>query len=210
MHFDKNEVNLTGTVVSEVCDAFENLGVKFKRFYIETARHSGVKDTLLVVSKENTLPEGITVGSRVTINGEFRIYAHSFDFIDTKNAYVVYALSCVESDSDVDVNEVELIGYPCKVKPIRGTNSGRSLREVVIAVNKYFLSHDGKEHSKAYYINCLSWANSLYFFDKVVPTDLIRIKGRLQSRDFKKAGDSKVQTAYEVSISAVDRFTEDE
>lgn len=209
MHFDKNFVKLTGEIVSDITVAYEHQGIKFVNFYLASKRLSETKDVLLVVAKSAVIPEGVGKGSRVSLTGDYRVYQNRFSNITSRNAYVVYTTDIELDATGVDVNEIDIIGYPVSVKPVRSTATGRSLREVVIATNKYFTKADGSSRSKSYYINCIAWSNAISFFEDTDPSELIEVKGRIQSRPFKKAGDDAEHVAYEVSISTVNDFVPD-
>lgn len=207
MHFDKNLVKVTGEVVSEVMFAYEYQGISFVSFFVEPKRLSGAGDKLLVVAKKSVIPDTLAQGVKVSLEGSFRIYQNRFDCVSTRNAYVVYTSDIeIVDDATPDVNEITIVGYPVSVKDVRSTATGRSLREVVVATNKYYTKADGRVHSKAYYINCISWSNTLGFFNTVQADELIEIKGRIQSRTFTRNGEDREFIAYEVSVNTAEKF----
>lgn len=209
MHIDKNCIEVVGTIVSDIEDAYEYKGIKMKRFYVESKRLTGTSDTLLVIVKERNLPDSIKKGTRVSIAGEIRCYANKFDFVKTKTVYAVFAKDITKTSAETDSNFVTLIGYPVLVREERRTLSGCILREVVVAVNSYFNLKNGKEMNKSQYINCIARNRAVSFFEAVEPTTPVEIKGRFQSRNYTKPNSSDVYTVYEVAISAVCEASEE-
>lgn len=203
MHLDKNLVTLQGEVISEVTQARELKGVRFVTFFVGVKRLSGYVDKLLVLAKDAVVPKGITVGTRVSIKGQFRVYRNFLDFVKTRYAYVVYSTDMQITEDTQDINEIELVGFPVKIDKVRSTQTGRSLRDVVIVANNYFRHSDGSEASKSNYLNCLAWSNTMSVFDNLSADTYIGVSGRIQSRPFKKADDPNDYVAYEISIGRV-------
>ena len=73
---------------------------------------------------------------------------------------------------------------------------GEKIADLLIAVNRAY--------NKSDYIPCIAWGRNARFVKNLAVGEKIALTGRIQSREYTKKineTDSKVMTAYEVSVS---------
>ncbi|NYC93674.1 single-stranded DNA-binding protein [Clostridium acetobutylicum] len=91
-------------------------------------------------------------------------------------------------------------------KPVyRTTPFGREISDMLLAVNR--------SYNKSDYIPTIAWGRNSRFCETLKVGDNIRIWGRLQSREYQKKVNEKdtvKKTAYEVSISKMERVGDEE
>ena len=76
------------------------------------------------------------------------------------------------------------------------TPLGREIADVLLAVNRTYKKSD--------YIPCILWGRNAKFCEKAEIGSMIRINGRIQSRNYEKKqndGTTVSKVAYEVSVS---------
>lgn len=109
----------------------------------------------------------------------------------------VLVISCALQKGDIqEDNYVYLEGYICKKPVFRITPQGKKITDVIIAVNSF---------KKSAYIPCIAWNNNALELSKYNIGDSLKIKGRIQSREYLKMYSDNLEqaekkTAYEVSI----------
>ena len=186
-----NKIYLQG-IVSELEFSHEYKGEKFYSFILSSNRLSGVADVLPCVASEVNLPyiyEGKTVG----IRGEVRTRNVE---VDGKRHLEIYVFvketgTCGEEDTDY----VELQGFICKQPILRNTPLGRTICDVILAVNRPTEQSD--------YIPCIFWGRQALRVAEMEVGKEISITGRLQSREYVKQnlfGEVETKTAYELSV----------
>ena len=102
-------------------------------------------------------------------------------------------------------NRVCLVGTICKHPIYRKTPLGREVADILLAVNRAY--------GKSDYIPCLCWGRDAKWIQFLEAGQLLRIKGRIQSREYqKKLGEDEIQTrtAYEVSVQEVEVYEDEE
>ena len=111
----------------------------------------------------------------------------------------------IKEDENLDTtNEVELIGHICKKPIYRKTPFGREIADLLVAVNR--------PYGKSDYLPCIAWGRNARFSENLEVGQVIRIVGRMQSRQYtKELSDGKVEEriAYEVSIGTLELPQED-
>ena len=73
---------------------------------------------------------------------------------------------------------------------------GREIADVLIAVNRTYRKSD--------YIPCILWGRNAKYCDTLKVGDLVKLSGRIQSRNYEKKlpdGTTIKKTAYEISVS---------
>ncbi len=155
----------------------------------------------------------ITPGKKIQVIGQFRSYN---TYANNKNRLVltVFAKSIevlenqeaeITASKDFISNEVILIGYICKDPIFRQTPFGREITDLLIAVNRAY--------NKSDYIPCIAWGRNARFCAKMPVGTEVYIIGRIQSRKYEKKyedGTSEQRVAYEVSISNIEQYNEEE
>ena len=112
---------------------------------------------------------------------------------------------CVSAPGDgrLVVNQVDTTANICKKPVLRKTPLGRTLCEICVAINGYRRSE---------YISCISWRDLAVKASEWKVGTKVRLKGRMQSRDYwKKQSDGSYvrKTAYEVSVIAVEEIKDE-
>jgi len=185
-----NNVIISGKVATPLMIDHEYEHESFYQFILEVQRASGTPDFIPVIISyrliDNTKDK---VGKYVTIKGQFR----SFNSKDESKIHLLLYIFPIEIEFTDDLyyrNEIELCGTICKKPIIRGTPQGRTITDVMLAVNRLY--------DKSDYIPCIAWGRNAHYVSNMdVGTEIV-ISGRIQSREYLK--NNQVKTAYEVSI----------
>lgn len=204
-----NRVTMCGTISSKPTFNHEVYTEKFYNFNVEIKRLSENTDTIRCVISDRLVDVSkFDEGSQVKITGKLRTFNERKG--ENGKAFLqVYVF--VDSIEDVEevktLNNVYLDGFVCKKPTYRNTASGREITDVLVAVNR--------PYGKSDYIPCICWGrDARYVSSEVEVGQPIRIKGRIQSRDYiKRISDTETitKTAYEVSASVVETcFKEEE
>lgn len=198
---ENNKVIIAGTVSSEPEFSHEVYDEMFYTFMLDTPRLSETKDVIKVTISEKFLArDGIVLGDRVVIHGQFRSY-NNFTNVGNRLILTVFVrdISRVEEGEDRNLNSINLNGYICKKPVYRTTPFGREIADILLAVNR--------SYNKSDYIPCIAWGRNAKFAEYLNIGDNVIIKGRIQSREYqKKLSETEVESkiAYEVSVSALE------
>lgn len=195
---ENNVIEIGGKVISEMEFSHEIYEEKFYKFYIETKRMSEYTDKLPIIISERLFDlENLKICDMVHIFGQFRSYNQ---LVDGKSKLVlsIFAKEIEKSDDEnlVTLNDANFIGYICKKPIYRVTPLGREIADVLLAVNRTYKKSD--------YIPCILWGRNAKFCEKAEIGTMIKINGRIQSRNYEKKHDDGTVTskvAYEVSVS---------
>lgn len=87
-----------------------------------------------------------------------------------------------------------LSGALCKRPVVRRTPLGRSICDLLLAVNRAY--------GRADYLPCIAWGSLAACCGRMSVGDRLRLEGRLQSRQYRKVvdGEEVTRVAYEVSV----------
>ncbi len=203
-NLSNNDVELCGTVESELSFSHEVYGEGFYQFYINVPRLSDISDKINITISERLLQNiNIEIGMLVCINGQFRSYNN---YSDSGNRLIltVFARDIITDDSVLgkNPNHIFLNGFLCKKPVYRTTPFGREITDILVAVNRAY--------NKSDYIPCIAWGRNARFSSALEVGENIKIWGRIQSRDYQKKLDETnviTKTAYEVSISKMEIFS---
>lgn len=195
---ENNNVQIGGEIVKLPEFSHEVFEEKFYKFEIKTKRLSEYDDILPVIVSERLVNvDDINLGDMVVINGQFR----SYNLQTEARSKLVLSIFVKEIEFTDDVNcltlnDANLIGYICKEPIYRKTPLGREIADVLVAVNRTYRKSD--------YIPCILWGRNAKYCDTLKVGDLVKLSGRIQSRNYeKKLPDGTVikKTAYEISVS---------
>ena len=188
-----NKIKLAGTIESEITVFTKTKNGNLLEFYVSSKRNSGVEDTLRVLAKEE-LFVGYEKGDKIFISGEVKtrnkdghllIYIYAKEISDRK-----------ERDMDI----VEIDGFICSKKPIRTTTlTEQKIMDLMLSVN----NENGSS-----YIPCIFWNKMAENFKDVEVGTELKLKGRLQSREYAKVLNEtqfEIRTAYELSVFDVEK-----
>lgn len=201
-----NTITVTGRIKSEYTFSHEVYGEGFYTFMLETSRLSETTDLLPVTISERLIDkEKLILNSIVSITGQIRSYNN---FSEKKNKLILTIFAKdIEFLYDLinkNPNQASLNGFICKPPVYRTTPFGREIADILLAVNR--------SYNKSDYIPCIAWGRNAKFAGNLNVGDNINILGRMQSRNYqKKLEDGEIieKTAYEVSISKIEKIVEE-
>lgn len=194
---DLNRIRLHGRLEAAPVLSHKNHGVAFYLFPLAVARLSGVEDRLHVV-----LPDGLlsqlgppVLGQEVTVAGEVRTF-NNRSGPGSKLVISTFARSVLPC-SGPDENRLELTGTLCKPPALRSTPLGRTICDMILAVNR--------RYSRADYLPCIAWGSLALQCSQLQTGDALWLDGRLQSRTYLKTIGETTQerTAFEISITCL-------
>lgn len=187
----KNQVLVQGEVVSNFELLNEIQGEKFYTFKFSVKRESGLCDVLNVNISERKL-DIATLSNYLTIQGEVRTKNYEEDGRNRLSVYI-FAKDVFINDTQEMSNDVELTGFICKQPIYRITPAKREICDLMLAVNRTTYKSD--------YIPCIAWGRNAQYAAELLVGTPITVKGRIQSREYQKNGQTKV--AYELSINEI-------
>ncbi len=202
-----NEVELTGTVESDLKFNHEVYGEGFYSFVIRVMRLSDISDLINVTISERLLQDfSLSKGDLITVNGQFRSY-NNYTESGNKLMLTVFARDISinpEEGKLKNPNNIFLNGFLCKKPVYRTTPFGREITDLLIAVNRAY--------NKSDYIPCIAWGRNARYAGNLEVGENIKIHGRIQSRDYQKKiseTETITKTAYEISISKMETVSKD-
>lgn len=165
-------------------------GKEIWTFRLRNYRFSGTQD-LINIHMEYT--DDLFDGNRVVIEGDVRTMIHG-----GKVHVYVFGRTIEPFNEEDDINFCQGLGIVCKKGIVRDTPAGKKLIDFTLMSNS--------EYRKDY-IPCIAWfgvANSINDLDTC---SSLWISGRLQSRNYEKCIDGKMETltAFELSVSKINK-----
>ena len=188
---ENNNVTLSGFISDEAKYSHTKNGTYYYNTVISIARLSEKFDHIpLVIPGKLILP---VMGDYVSIKGRF---VSQNQRKNGKNTLVLYVLVDELSLSDnIHFNDVAMLhGFICKEPYYRKTPLGKTLCDVLLAVND-----DGKSN----YIPTIFWGIHASWTRHLPVGTELKVEGRIQSREYLKKyddGTSETKTAYELSV----------
>jgi single-stranded DNA-binding protein len=201
---NNNEVELLGTVESDLSFSHEVYGEGFYKFILDVPRLSDISDKISVTVSERLLTDiNLTIGQTIFVSGQFRSY-NNYSQSGNKLILTVFARDIVTDQitEEKNPNHIFLNGFLCKKPVYRTTPFGREITDILIAVNRAY--------NKSDYIPAIAWGRNARFASTLEVGENVKIWGRIQSRDYQKKIDEEnvvTKTAYEISISKMDIST---
>ena len=195
-----NSVELVGTIVGEPKYNHEVLGEKFYKGYIGVCRKSNYVDNIPFIVSSRLVDVGtLKIGMCIRVYGEYHSYNRKvLECEKSKLDLFVFCSEIDEVKNTHEINDILLNGYICKEPIYRETPLGRQVCDLLIAINGTY--------GKSQYIPCICWGrNALYSSSLKVGTK-IKLKGRIQSREYNKKLDEEMnekRIAYEVSVCSI-------
>ena len=201
---ETNKAVFSGRVLSTPRYLTESHDNKIYEFEMESTRNSGIEDRV-TVNCPSYLTEGIEKGDFIKVVGEFRSYNKRISEEKSKLILTLFAQDICDENL-VYENEITLDGYICKPTKFRTTPFGREIADALIAVNR--------GNGRSDYIPCIFWGHQAKFLhNKCQVGDGVKLSGRIQSREYQKYledGSAVTHTAYEVSVRAFEKKTEEQ
>ena len=195
-----NMIFLRGRLAAAPAFSHNNRGVDYLVFPLSVRRLSGAEDRLnIVASREqlsSLLPEA---GSPLTVRGEVRTF-NNRSGVGSRLVVSVFARELSQEEGE-DENRLELSGTLCKSPILRSTPLGRTICDMILAINR--------RYGRADYLPCIAWGSLAYRCGSMGVGDRLSLEGRLQSRVYTKEVDGRLQerTAFEVSVMSLTQET---
>ena len=198
----ENQITLRGQLLALPLFSHENHGKKFFRFTLEVPRLSGNVDLLPVVTEESLLNSlDLSGGEMITVIGQIR--SHNLRTDGVRHLLIFVFAQSILCEDGQPVNDVVICGPLCRQPNYRRTPLGREICDVMLAVSRGY--------KRADYLPCILWGRTALEASNCQVRDVIRIFGRLQSRNYTKLTENgpMERTAYEISALTAE-FPEDE
>lgn len=193
MDTGQNVVELWGVAEETPVFSHENHGQRFDKFSLRVDRLSGQADRPVIVAAEPLLRAvPITAGAPVRLSGQLR----SFNNRSGQGSRLIITVlaQTLEPGDGSHFNRILLSGAICKQPTLRRTPLGRSICDIILAVNR--------RYGRADYLPCIAWGQVAARVAQMSVGDRLTFEGRVQSRTYTKQLDtgSEERTAFEVSI----------
>ena len=193
MELNYNRVELRGVAEDAPLLSHVNHGCAFYRFTLSVLRLSGQADKLpVIVPRPLLLLTPVSPGDGVHITGQLR----SFNNKSGQGSRLVISTfaQTLTHDAGEPLNRIFLSGVLCKQPTLRRTPLGRSICDMILAVNR--------RYGRADYLPCIAWGKVAAKIAEMQVGDRLTLEGRVQSRTYIKQTDagSEERTAYEVSV----------
>lgn len=199
MEIKNNQVTVSGVVKSQFTYSHTVYGERFYMVTICSERLSEEADYLpLMISDRLFDIKQDLSGKFIVVNGQFRSYNDWKDGQSRLKLYV-YARDIHITEYTPPENYITLEGFLCKEPIYRKTPKGRTIADVMLAVNR--------SYGKSDYIPCICWGRNASFVARLFVGCNVRLEGRIQSREYGKvlpSGEREIRTAYEISVSRIE------
>ena len=196
-HRNENKIHLRGRLTAPPSLSHYNHETTYCLLPLAVRRLSGTEDHLHVVAAQPML-EGLTLepGAPLGVSGEVRTF-NNRSGVGNKLVVSVFAKTLFQATGEEDENWLELAGTLCKPPALRSTPLGRTICDMILAVNR--------RYGRADYLPCISWGSLAHRCGAMEVGDPLHLAGRLQSREYTKEVDGQLQarTAFEVSIMSL-------
>lgn len=194
MEVSQNYVELWGVAEAEPVYSHENHGQRFWKFPLRVDRLSGQADRPNIVVSEGQLSRApIAAGDSLRVIGQLRSFNNKSGQ-GSRLIITVLAQELGRGDGSF-FNRILLSGVICKQPYPRRTPLGRSICDVILAVNRHY--------GRADYLPCIAWGQVASIVAGMGVGDRLALEGRVQSRTYTKmleGGTAEERTAFEVSI----------
>lgn len=194
---DQNHISLHGRTDAEPTLSHQNHGVDFYVFPLVVRRLSGIEDQVNVVIAQPILElcGPLERGTELTVQGEIRTFNNRTG--EGSRLVISVFARTVWLEDEPDENRVELSGTLCRKPMLRATPLGRTICDMILAVNR--------RYGRADYLPCIAWGSLAHRCAERGVGDRVHLTGRLQSRCYQKLMGEETQerTAFEVSVMSL-------
>ena len=194
---DTNRIRLHGRLGGKPTLSHSNHGVEFYQFPLCVMRLSGAEDCINVVTPRHLLePLGeLQADEELTVNGEVRTFNNRTG-VGSRLVISTFARELIPETGEDD-NRLELSGTLCKLPGLRATPMGRTICDLILAVNR--------RYGRADYLPCIAWGSLAHRCGALQVGDPVRLNGRLQSRRYTKQTEHRMEerVAFEVSVMSL-------
>ena len=198
---NSNHALLRGRVAAPPELSHQTRQERFFRFPLRVRRLSGTEDILNILARERLIRELVLQpGTQIQAEGEIRTFNNKSG-VGPKLVVSLFARSLSPAEASEDENRVVLTGTLCKPTLLRETPLGRSVCDLMLAVNRSYGRSD--------YLPCICWGSSAKEAAEWSVGTVVTLSGRFQSRDYRKLlpdGSCIEKTAYEISAMEVERI----
>ena len=174
-----------------------NHGVEFYRFPLVVRRLSGVEDRIHILAPKGLLDTcgALESEEEVSVTGEVRTFNNRSG--EGRRLIISTFARELYLEEGEEENRLELSGTLCKPPSLRFTPLGRTICDMILAVNR--------RYGRADYLPCIAWGSLAHRCGALSVGDSVRLNGRLQSRVYTKALEDRVEerTAFEVSVMSL-------
>ena len=191
-----NKILLRGRLSAPPAPSHVNHGVEYFLLPLSARRLSGAEDHLNVIAaKEQRSGLSLKEGSPLTVRGEVRTF-NNRSGVGSRLVVSVFARELTQEEGE-DENVLALSGVLCKPPALRATPLGRTICDMILAINR--------RYGRADYLPCIAWGSLAYHCGSMKVGDRLALEGRLQSRVYTKEIDGQIQerTAFEVSVMSL-------
>lgn len=202
---DINKVRLSGRVLEGPEYSHKTYGEAFYLMLLGIFRKSGNEDRIRLIVPEKLLGgRSPKENELLDICGQIRTYNRRENG-RSKLEIMVFVQDISRGGNDFCYeNEVDIEGYICKEPVRRSSPLGREICDLLIAVNRPF--------NKSDYIPTIAWGRNAVNCSRFYVGDKVQIKGRIQSREYRKYIEEKglvTKTAYELSAIRTELVNDD-
>lgn len=193
MDGNQNYVELWGTAESAPVFSHENHTRRFDKFPLRVERLSGQSDLPIIVVSEALLREcPVEAGQSLRVTGQLRSFNNKSGQ-GSRLVITVFAQTLEPGDGSF-FNRILLSGALCKKPSLRRTPLGRSICDIILAVNR--------RYGRADYLPCIAWGQTAAQIAEMDIGERLTLEGRVQSRTYTKLLESGAEerTAFEVSV----------
>lgn len=192
-----NNVLLVGKVISKdfaFTGTKHGYEEKFYEFKVNIARTSGTIDTIPIICSEKYLFDTpVNIGDRVKVEGSIHTIRHTEEDGRKYRTMYVYVRDIVVTDEQEDINQIELCGSVFKYTRSRITkDSQRSVTDMTLITER--------PNGKKDFIATIAWGRNATLAGKRKEGDVIKLIGRIQSRQKYIAVKDVTVTTHEVSV----------
>ncbi len=191
-----NIIFLRGRLAAAPAFSHSNHGVEYLLLPLSVRRLSGAEDRLNVVAAREQLSGLVLeVDSTLAVRGEVRTF-NNRSGVGSRLVVSVFAKELSQEEGE-DENRLELSGTLCKSPVLRTTPLGRTICDMILAINR--------RYGRADYLPCIAWGSLAYRCGSMGVGDRLSLEGRLQSRVYTKEINGQLQerTAFEVSVMSL-------
>ena len=196
MQTNINRIFLRGRLAAPPAPSHVNHGVEYFTLPLAVRRLSGAEDRLNVTAAREQL-EGLALelGGLLAVHGEVRTF-NNRSGVGSRLVVSVFARELNQEEGEEE-NRLELSGTLCKPPSLRSTPLGRTICDMILAVNR--------RYGRADYLPCIAWGSLAYRCGAMEVGDQLSLEGRLQSRVYTKEvnGQPQERTAFEVSVMSL-------
>lgn len=202
MDLTNNRVSIVGQIVDHFEYSHELYGEKFYTNHVKVERLSSASDLIPIMVSDRTVDvKADWIGECVKIEGQFRSY-NKHEEERSRLILSVFVEKLEILDFNYNENYIELKGCICKTPIYRVTPKGREVADVLMAVNR--------PYGKSDYIPLIAWGRNARYASELPIGTKIAIGGRIQSREYCRQGEDEVRIAYEVSVSKIEEWEEED